>query len=645
MTIRFIAIILLLITALGAQRAFAAVPEGFSVLGTTIPASAENIPIQGGFSESFAATNTTLPTISPGDQARGYVLFVTNPLEQLYSYTRPQAAEIGDTVILCSVTGEYEPATFSIHALSGTNMSTVQVALTSTLTDGNSNTIHSENVDIRTVRVMPRWNSSSSYIVSPTLLEQRASVNIDQNTTQQYWITVFVPTGTTPGTYTATLQISASGLSSAAMTLEVEVLAITLQDPGRKHGMYYHDRDVLAGTPLSPGRISDDLTNMGEHGMRVLFLSNPADLPDPTLFLGQVNYDTSPLNPVRDAVLANGFDAVIINMTVDDIITTPGGIPDFPQSALGYSTSLQNAGWPQIINSWGDESDSPLNDPTSHLAVKGKLAGLKSVMPAEQNYTTIVFPENSEVFEPDLDIRAFSSYVDDSVIAPTASAGRELWIYSGPSGFGLNGKAERFYRGIWSSLFDLDGVMDWIYFRPQDLSAPFDDLIRGHRNNMTCWVFPGVDGPLNSPGWEAMREGIEDDKYIYTLETLIDQANNSGNAGLIAMAAAAQAWLDQQFAQIDTSARANDSIFPVKREADLLTPSFFTDFRKQAGVHIGLLSGAIDPQSCEEVLSLGLGKETDFNNDCYVNLVDFSWFTGIWMDCYDPSNPACTLDD
>ncbi len=645
MTIRFIAIILLIIAAVGARRAFAAVPEGFSVLGTTIPASAENIPIQGGFSESFAATNTTLPMISPGDLARGYVLFVTNPLEQIYSYTRPLAAEISDTVSLCSVTGEYEPATFCIHALTGTNISTVQVALTSTLTDGNSNTIHSENVDIRTVRVMPRWNSSSSYIISPTLMEQRASMDIDQNRTQQYWITVWIPPGTTPGTYTATLQISASGLSSATMTLEVEVLAIILQDPGRKHGMYYWDRDLVAGTPLPPGRISDDLTNMGEHGMRTMFLSNPADLPDPTMVLGQVTYDTTALNPVRDASLAAGFDSVIFNLTVDDVITTPPGVSHYPASALGYFTSVTNAGWPQFIGSWGDESDAPLNDPTSHLAVKSKLAQYKSVLPNELNFTTLVFPENSEVFEPDLDIRAFSSYVDDSVIAPTATAGRQLWMYSGPSGYGLNGKAERLYRGIWASIFDLIGVLDWSYYRPQDTSAPFDDLIRSFRNNMTCWVFPGADGPLNSPGWEAMREGIEDGKYIYTLETLIDQAKNSGNTGQIATAANAQAWLDQQFAQIDTSARANDSIFPVKHEADLLTPSFFTNFRKQAGVHIGLITGVINPQSCEEVLSLGLGKDTDFNDDCYVNLVDFSWFTSIWMDCYDPSNTACTLDD
>ena len=105
------------VTAMAVGAAHAVVPDGFAVLGTQIPASAESTPIPPGFTEQFATTNTTPPTWTGAETARGYVSFTTNPMVLIYQYTRPLRSEITDTVDITSAPGEYEWATFSIHAL------------------------------------------------------------------------------------------------------------------------------------------------------------------------------------------------------------------------------------------------------------------------------------------------------------------------------------------------------------------------------------------------------------------------------------------------------------------------------------------------------------------------------------------------
>ena len=45
-------------------------------------------------------------------------------------------------------------------------------------------------------------------------------------------------------------------------------------------------------------------------------------------------------------------------------------------------------------------------------------------------------------------------------------------------------------------------------------------------------AYPGTDGPVPTPEYEAMREGIDDGRYAYLLETHIENARNSTNKNL-----------------------------------------------------------------------------------------------------------------
>ena len=53
--------------------------------------------------------------------------------------------------------------------------------------------------------------------------------------------------------------------------------------------------------------------------------------------------------------------------------------------------------------------------------------------------------------------------------------------------------------------------------------------------------------------------------------------------------------------------------------------------------------GAVPPPtSCEEALLAGYSIPPDFDDDCYVNPVDLSFFVGDWLECIDPCNPNCS---
>jgi hypothetical protein len=632
--------IVISVVAIGllALPAQAVAPSGFAVLGTTIPASAENIPIPPGFTEQAPNTNTTPPIYSQNDLDRGFVTFVTNVLTPIYPSTLPLQAELTDQVALSEIAGEYEPAVFSIHALNAL----IGVSASASNLVFNANTINAENIDIRTVRAMPRRVALvAQYVISPTLLEKRASVDIAQDTTQQYRVTVFVPPGTPVGTYTGTLTVSSQGNPDHQMDLTLEVLDIPLQPQGTLHGMYYMPRDLATGgAPTLPAaRLNADMINMREHGMQTIFISWPPT--STSQMIGQkLVFDVSSQNDVRDACLTAGFDAVIFNTTIDELIA---GVFFYRGMVRPYVEALQAAGWPVIIASYGDESDAN----GSYFSTYNNLGQLKDALPGTLTYATIVLPESSEDLEPFADCRAFSSFIDETAITNTAAAGRQLWEYSGSVGYGLAPIGERFYRGIWTVLFDFDGVLQWTYLNPRhDDTQPFNDLIPGaEQNNMTCYVFPGDDGPLNSPGWEAKREGIQDQRYAITLESLIAQALlYPSDAGLQTLAQNAQTFLNGVYGTVDLSPTLNPSVFTIRREVNKLAIDDLDNFRSGAGQHIQLLAAAltgIQPTNCVEVSNLQALFVTDLNGDCVIDFHDYALFIAQWMQCNIPGDPGC----
>lgn len=575
--------------------------SGLAAMGTVLPPAADNVPIPSDFSEQAPNTHTTMPPLKASHINRGYTHFVSHYTDLVYPSTAPEAGQIHRRLNFSSTPGEYEPATFSIRALQ--NLSGINAVMAGDLVGPDGATIGVENVDVRSVRYMPRrvW-AEPRYIQTPTALERRFNLNVAADTTQQFWVTIKTPRNAAPGLYEGTLQIGVDGTDNLEMRIRLQVQPFTLDPTSTAHGMYYTPVDLEHGNaaqPLSNKRLRQDVANMATHGMNTLFISIPPPM-NLVNVQGQIQFNIDPMRPLIDATVEHGFGPIIYNTTEDNLLSSPLG---FAGAAKALVHSFIANGAPPPILSAGDEGDAAGNAGT----VQSWIDQINSTVPEQRTFTTIVFPENAEIFE-NLDIRAFSSYIDQTVLGMVRPT--ELWQYSGAAGYGGDPLGDRLYRGLWSRYFDLDGALQWTYFRPAiDATQPYQDLFsNSNRNNMTMWSLPGLDGPIPTPGWEAMREGIEDERYVMTLQRLIGKALALNDPDIQALGIEAYQFLNTTLSQIDASPRADDSEFPIRRETKKLDATFFDDFRDKASEYIIDLNLVIpEPSSLLLLAMLGTG--------------------------------------
>ena len=123
----------------------------------------------------------------------------------------------------------------------------------------------------------------------------------------------------------------------------------------------------------------------------------------------------------------------------------------------------------------------------------------------------------------------------------------------------------------------------WHYQMPN--GDPFDDLDGRARD--WCAAYPGPDGPLPTLDWEAIREGVDDLRYIHTLELLAERCRSMGGPPAAA-AAEAHARLDQILH--DESGRTD----PYRFKEDLGHDDFHALRRRVADLAIGLEAAAGD---------------------------------------------------
>lgn len=96
-----------------------------------------------------------------------------------------------------------------------------------------------------------------------------------------------------------------------------------------------------------------------------------------------------------------------------------------------------------------------------------------------------------------------------------------------------------FGLGLW--LCNYDSAMTFIYYG--DFGNPWNDfdhpVYRDHN-----FVYPTVDGVVDTIAWEGYREGMDDLRYATTLKLAIEAAKQSGRPDILERANQADRWLE-----------------------------------------------------------------------------------------------------
>ncbi|MDD2707740.1 MAG: DUF6067 family protein [Verrucomicrobiae bacterium] len=473
------------------------------------------------------------------EKKRGYLVYSRqNPWNTHYT-SIPGREEMTAELRIAATPGEYEPAWFSVYALDG--LRGVKVSLAGDLKNEKGAMISRDLVDVRTVKCWPQrtdW-AAASYFVIPELLEKFKTVDVPKESTRSFWLTVKVPRGTKPGDYLANILIEPAPGRQFTLPLKLKVLPFELREPKDRFWVMWtsdngYDR-------MSRADLRRELEDMKEHGINSVLFYAPG-LKDAKFVKTEsgMTFSSAKLAEIQElrkelrldgplhlywgpgleegVMKAVGKAGAKINWDDREIFETVKdgfkAVDRFVKKTGGKDYGeWYYLGWdePQIYEG------GPKQAVFEHRVAKA--AGIKDLV------TTC----EGEVASQLLPLVAGMCWAGgpDSMEANRSrqKAGPEYWwygsgVYTGQEG-GL--MPNRYYCGMLFYKSGAIGEVGFIYTRTEATGDPFDDFDGNkHPEPKDAFiVYPSPDGNIPTLQWEGIREGIDDYKYLYTLEELI----------------------------------------------------------------------------------------------------------------------------
>jgi hypothetical protein len=504
-----------------------------------------------------------LPEFSAADHQRGYAIFARHYLEVIYPNTVPRQPELNPELKAVASLGEYEPVTFTVFPLRDLPGATVTAG---DLRCGES-VLPAGNIDVRCVRYMlvrPNYSKFFSYHVAPDVLEHRDRVDIKQGCNQTYWITIKVPEDAKPGVYDGKLTFCPAGGQLAEVSIKLRVLPIKLRkNPEHIYGMYY--RDPLSSvedqnTPVANEyflrKAELERRDMVAHGMNT-HISSVSGLRrddqgnwtvDPTETDRRIALDRKYGLAERPLVASFGLEHWYIRLVDKKGLGSHLRLvrPDVPESFFAEVTKMVAAieqqrrqrGWPELLYYPVDEPSTQENSVRFMVNV---LRAIKQV-PGVRTYVT-ADPSHKQFAPmwPYVDVWCCQPFVFgcDKIRQLSQEKNIEFWCYpnhiSGENDHTpVRGARMTWGFGFWKSGFRT--LIPWIY--QASIGDPWNYL---DGTSMDFFNRSTPEGePIPVALWEAYRAGIDDGRYIYTLQQLVEEAKKKGGGAAKAAAAGEQ---------------------------------------------------------------------------------------------------------
>ena len=469
------------------------------------------------------------------------VVFVTHWLERGDPGTQPRPDQVRDTVAIAAAPGEYEPATVSIRSVRPHRQLRLEVA--GDLTTETGDRIDAAAVTIRLADPFESWTKKQDI---EQFLLRTDTVDLAGNATRRFWLTVHVPVSARPGTYRTKLIVGVPTMEPGpdlgrlqtlkALTLELRVRPLRLLD-AHETGMayfmynntgYYAKLPGGAETFVTPAYQKRVFEDMRRHGMTTA-----------TLYIYPVVQDRFTLTESGPGHL--GF-APTMDLLAETGLVAPG-LPVIWLGAGAYEPEVwtqvlderRRRGWPEIVIYGVDEPGE--EDRNKRVrAFMGKFEPFRRKRHDDPVRLTTALGSSQGIQTVghyfDLWIGCMGQRIGESgVIADARMHRKELWAYDcmlAP----VDAETDRYYFGVWAWVSQVKGCAHWCYFDAMPKLS---------------YVYPAEDELIPTVGWEAVREGIDDYRYLATLKR---QAQRAAEAGRDDLAQGAEAVFAQARAMV-----------------------------------------------------------------------------------------------
>ncbi|MBC7328296.1 hypothetical protein H5T87_09340 [bacterium] len=495
-------------------------PSAFQVIGSKAPKEVpEEIPPQ----PEELSPDIDLSTY----HKQGYVVFSRHYLETVSLKGRPRPGEISRTIRLFASPGEYEPFTLSIWALQPQKNVSIKV---SDLV-GEKFTLPSSNIDIRIVRSPQRL---------PTFLEKASPIDIPQDYTRTFWFTIYIPPNAPPGFYQGNIIVQTTSSQPTQLALLLRVLPIKLPPPQRGYGFWWGMDGRWKGyysnehtTVLE--QIRRQFILLREYGCNMVSIGI---MPKMKKINNEISYD------FKTEHWAHCFYSLedIFRIAKETKLFSPrvpiqyGGAESLHSWWIGreFQMDLSSDEFAnfyrsacQTIDKWVKKQGFVLafacvdeigNSPDRRQEALRwyKLAKEAGVLTSvtDNSMHGGVHLMGQPRFDEIIDMRVYN-FINQEMIDHTRKSGDSLWLYNLGS-TGWYPKLDRFVYGFFTERCGADGYSQWAFQWPGSGADPYESAITGQH---TGWHYalPAPDGPLPTLALEAVREGIDDARYLSLL--------------------------------------------------------------------------------------------------------------------------------
>ena len=384
------------------------------------------------------------------------------------------------------------------------------------------------------------------------------AVTVPKGEGRSVWVTALVPPGTPPGDYKGQIHVVAKGKDYVgyeqkpgkndghALPFTVRVRDLTLHEANAAFGMYAHTGREGKSVQLPLSVDHRGYLDQRRHGMTAVDQggSQVWRYQDRK---GKNRINFSAFDHDMKRLVGAGFKRCFNFYAYNDAMET--------DVQLAILTRCREKGFPEPLFYAFDEPGSQGKDllplMEKHFG-EARRPGLRTVT------SGLDWRTQGEAYDVwIMDVSAIGSKEWPQIKARAAKLGSELWAYDCSTFINTHPENIRFYTGLWTWAAGLQGNWIWEYGAGMPSSAThsfsLSDTTPPKQWVQYGFAFSIPSGFAACTSWEARREGVDDFRYLQTLEAAIARAGEARKSDLPPVVAAGK-YLDRLRARVPLDA-------------------------------------------------------------------------------------------
>lgn len=513
--------------------------------------------LEGYFTPLHYVDDAAPPVPTDTEAARGFILFQRPFTDVVFANTVPREDERTASVDVFATPGEYEPASFSLYALQ--DLPQVRVRFDGIPATG-------EVLPVRCLDKRVVYSSREFVEGMPVLCERREAVDVPGGSSKTFVIDLHVNGDADPGIHEGRISIEPDGAEAVVLPLRLRVLPSVLAEPdGMSWGEYYTGAKLAEDEQQWSEFLARDMRDMREHGMTSVGLCFGP--PNANVVYAEdggceLNLDgTSQYEQFMDRYVELGFPAPVILLSdtgqgaaskdVELAVETDEWGNRYKAFWTAMQAEQRRRGWPEVIVQPIDEPGWQSRERKDRNVRCLKLLKEIPGMRTEQDGPGDDYFHNEA--GPFADVWNYNGGLAERDVVAAAMANGKIIVLYNCDVESYRPEIDRYTAGWFQEASGTSGCFNWAYVSYN--GSPYDD--QDHKTGTWMHVYPPLGDEPGGPskGWIGAREGVDDLKYVHTLEQAAARADASGNRAARRAARQARRDLEAIVESIDYSRR------------------------------------------------------------------------------------------